>query len=186
MPPVVCRRIHVLFTMFGSYWPPVVCRRVHATSCLQEGTCLIYDVRFVFASSCLQEGTCHQLFVGGYMSYLRCSVRLCLQLFVGGYMSYLRCSVRLCLQLFVGGYMSPVVCRRVHVLFTCLFAHSVVQHILCCGFVLFFFPLVYPMFQVSLDFPFLIATSVFSNVYLRTCKFIMQLKTPSFGGQTIQ
>jgi hypothetical protein len=30
--------------------------------------------------------------------------------------------------------------------------------------------LVYPMFQVSLDFPFLIATSVFSNVYLRTCK----------------
>jgi hypothetical protein len=33
-------------------------------------------------------------------------------------MSYLRCSVRIGLQLFVGGYMPPVVCRRVHVLFT--------------------------------------------------------------------
>ena len=120
MPPVVCRRVHVLFTMFGSSLPPVVCRRVHVLFTM-------------FVSS-----------------------------------------------------LPPVVCRRVHVLFTCLFAHSVVQHILCCGFVLVFFPLVYPMFQVSLDFPFLIATSVFSNVYLRTCKFIMQLKTPSFGGQTIQ
>ena len=40
----------------------------------------------------------------------------------------------------------------------CLFAHSGVQHILCCVFVLFFFVLL----PFSLDCPFLIATSVFS------------------------
>ena len=41
------------------------------------------------------------------------------------------------------GLSLPVVCRRVHVLFTlyCLLAHSGVQHILCCVFVLFFFVL---------------------------------------------
>jgi hypothetical protein len=39
--------------------------------------------------------------------------------------------------------------------------------LLCCVFVLFVFVLclVYPMFPVSLDCPFLIAPSVFSNVY---------------------
>ena len=35
---------------------------------------------------------------------------------------------------------------------------------LCCVFV----RLVYPMLQVSLDFPILIAPSVFSNVYLHS------------------
>jgi hypothetical protein len=44
----------------------------------------------------------------------------------------------------------------------CLFEHSGVQHILC--FVCL--RLVYPMLAVSLDCPFLIATSVFSNIYL--------------------
>ena len=29
LPPVVCRRAHVLFRMFGSSLPPVVCRRAH-------------------------------------------------------------------------------------------------------------------------------------------------------------
>ena len=42
-----------------------------------------------------------------------------------------------------------------------LFAYSGVQHILCCVFVSLFFILL----QVSLDCPFLIAPSVFSNVY---------------------
>ena len=42
--------------------------------------------------------------------------------------------------------------------------HSGVQHILCCVFVLFL-RLVYPMLPVSLYCPFLIAPSVFSNVY---------------------
>jgi hypothetical protein len=35
-----------------------------------------------------------------------------------------------------------------------LFAHSGVQHILCCVFALFFSRLVYPMLSVSLDCPF--------------------------------
>jgi hypothetical protein len=42
----------------------------------------------------------------------------------------------------------------------CLFAHSGVQHILCCVFVLFFFALL-PVFW---DCPFFIAPSV--NVYI--------------------
>jgi hypothetical protein len=45
-----------------------------------------------------------------------------------------------------------------------LFAYSGVQHISCCVFVLFFFIL--SMLPVSLDWPFLIAPSVFSIVYL--------------------
>jgi hypothetical protein len=51
--------------------------------------------------------------------------------------------------------------------YLCLFAHSNVQHILCCVFICFaFLRLVYPMLPVSLDCPFLIFPSVFSNVYL--------------------
>ena len=73
--------------------------------------------------------------------------------------------------------------------YLCLFEYGGVQHILCCVFALFVFvmctqycqflwivlfllPLrysltfiVYPMLPVSLDCPFLIAPSVFSNVY---------------------
>ena len=44
----------------------------------------------------------------------------------------------------------------------CLFAYSGIQDILCCVFVC----IVYPMLPVSLNCPFLIALSVFSNVYL--------------------
>ena len=36
----------------------------------------------------------------------------------------------------------------------CLLAHSGIQHILRCDFALFFFRLVYPMLQVSLDYQF--------------------------------
>jgi hypothetical protein len=43
-------------------------------------------------------------------------------------------TVRLCLQSFVGGLMS-------YLHYLCLFAHSGVQHILCCVFVLFVFVL---------------------------------------------
>jgi hypothetical protein len=59
------------------------------------------------------------------------------------------------LQLFVGGCMSYL-----HYLF--LFVYSGVQHILCFVFL----RLVYPILPVSLDYPFLISPSVFSNVYL--------------------
>ena len=73
-----------------------------------------------------------------------------------------RYSVRLFLQLFVGGLMSCMYLR-----YLCLFVHSAVQHILCCVFGLFVVVLclVYPMLPVSLDCPFVITPSVFSNIY---------------------
>jgi hypothetical protein len=51
--------------------------------------------------------------------------------------------------------------------YLCLFAHSGVQHILC-SCLLWFLRLVYPILPSSLDFPFLIAPSVFSKMYLFT------------------
>jgi len=59
-----------------------------------------------------------------------------------------------------GSFLPPVVCRSAHVLFT-LFADSGVLHILCCVFI----RLEYNLLPVSLDCPFVIAPSVFSNVY---------------------
>ena len=59
LPPVVCRRAHVLFTLFMF---------VFTSSCLWEGSCLIYVI-----CVCLYL----QLFVGGLMSYL---CYLCLSL----------------------------------------------------------------------------------------------------------
>jgi hypothetical protein len=62
----------------------------------------------------------------------------------------------------VGGLMS---CLR----YLCLFAVSSVHHILCCVVFLFcVYRLVFPMLPVSLDCPFLIVLSVFSNVYLHS------------------
>ena len=145
----------LIYVMFGSSLPPVVCRRalVLFTLCsgrlylqLFVGGLLSYlrYVRFVFISSCLQECSCLfyvmfasflspvvcrralvlftlcslrlylQLFVGGLLSYLRCSGYL--QLFVGVLLSYLRCSLRFYLQLFVGGLLSYL--RYVRVVFT--------------------------------------------------------------------
>ena len=105
LPPVVCRRAHVLFTLLVCFW------FVFTSSCLQEGSCLIYVISVCLVRLYLQ------LFVGGFMSYLRYQCvfgSFYLQLFVGGLMSYLR---YLCL---FGSSLSPVVCRRVHVLFTLL------------------------------------------------------------------
>ena len=89
LPPVVCRKVHVLFTLFVFVW-------------------------FVFTSSCLQEGSS--------LIYVMCVCLVCLylQLFVGGLMSYLR---YVCL---FGSSLLPVVCRKVHVLFTlCVFVRFV-------------------------------------------------------------
>ena len=47
--------------------------------------------------------------------------------------------------------------------YLCLYPYSSVQRILCRVFVLFF---AYPMLPASLDCPFLIVPSIFSNVYL--------------------
>jgi hypothetical protein len=62
------------------------------------------------------------------------------------------------------------------VLFTllvCLFACGGVQHVLCCVFI----RLVYPMLSVSLDIPFVIALSVFSDVHLSTSTTGHYIKT---------
>jgi hypothetical protein len=47
----------------------------------------------------------------------------------------------------------------------CLFTYGGVRHMLCCAFVFIFLRLVCTVLSVSLDCPFLIAPSVFSNVY---------------------
>ena len=50
LPPVVCKRVHVLFMLFvfvRFVLPPVVCKRVHVLFML------FVFVRFVFTSSCL-------------------------------------------------------------------------------------------------------------------------------------
>jgi hypothetical protein len=66
--------------------------------------------------------------------------------------------VRLYLQLFVG-------VRMFYLRYLCLYAHSGVQHKLCCF--LFFFALFFSVYVASFSgLSFLIATSVFFNVYL--------------------
>ena len=200
LPPVVCRRAHVLFTLCSvrlylqlyvgglmSYLRYVLF--VFTTSCLQKGSCLIYVmfcsslppvvcmrarvlftlcsvrlylqlfvrglmsyiryVLFVFTSSCLQESSCliYDMFCSSlppvvckrtHVLYTLCSVRLYLQLFVGGLMSYIRYVLFVftssCLQegscliyvMFCSSLppvacrrsLTPVVYRRGHVLFT--------------------------------------------------------------------
>jgi hypothetical protein len=73
----------------------------------------------------------------------------------------LRSEFRVVMSVFTSSCLS-------YLCYLCLFAHSGVQHILCCVFVLVFFVLclVYLMLPFSLDCPFLIGSSVFSNVYL--------------------
>jgi hypothetical protein len=59
LPPVVCRKVHVLFTLSVFVW------FVFTSSCLKEGSCLIYVICVCSVRLYLQ------LFVGRFMSYLR-------------------------------------------------------------------------------------------------------------------
>ena len=59
LPPVVCRRAHVLFTLFVFVW------FVITSSCLQEDSCFIYVICVCLVRHYLQ------LCVGGLMFYLR-------------------------------------------------------------------------------------------------------------------
>jgi hypothetical protein len=72
------------------------------------------------------------------------------------------------IQMMFGSSLPSFVCRRTHALCT-LFVFVCVwwcpTHILLC-YCYVFHRLVYPMLPVSLECPFLIAPSVFSNVYL--------------------
>ena len=69
-----------------------------------------------------------------------------------------RYSLCIYLELFVGG-------RMLYLRYLCFIAYSSVQYILCCCFD--FLRLVYHVLPISLDCLFLIAPSVFSNVYLQ-------------------
>jgi hypothetical protein len=62
-----------------------------------------------------------------------------------------------------GSSLPPIVCGRLmsYLRCLCLFAYIGVQHILSCVFL----GIVCPVLPVSLDCPFLIALSIFSNVY---------------------
>ena len=64
--------------------------------------------------------------------------------------------------------------------YLCLFVYSGVQHILCCVFVLFFFVLCTLRLPVSLDCTFMIAPSVFSNVY-SISPFLLLRKTEQYN-----
>jgi hypothetical protein len=85
-----------------------------------------------------------------------------LSLFGGDLYSYLLCKGSL-----LGSSLPPVVCRRSRVLST-LFVFVCIKwcltHIVVCVCVVCL-RLVYPMLSVSLDCPFLIAPSMFSNIY---------------------
>jgi hypothetical protein len=73
-----------------------------------------------------------------------------------------------------GSSLPPVSFRMAHVYLRytskCLLAQSGVQHILCSVWLGFSSSCVPVMLSVSLDCQFLIAPSVFSNVYLSTEK----------------
>ena len=142
--PVLCRRDHVLLTLFllvyvqclqffvggiMSYLRWFCLFTYSVSSSLQEGSCLVYVVfvclRIVSPVLCKRD---HVLFTLFLLVYVQC-----LQFFVGGIMSCLRCfclftySVSSSLQegsclVYVGfvylRIVSPVLCRRDHVFFT--------------------------------------------------------------------
>jgi hypothetical protein len=74
--------------------------------------------------------------------------------------------------------------------YLCFFTYSVVHHILCCVFVLFVFVLYFvcPMLSVSLNCPFLIAPSVFSNCFHYLSEILATFRENRRGNQewTIQ
>ena len=132
LPPVVCRRTHVLYTLCSvrlylqlfvgrpmSYLRYVLF--VFTSSCLQEGPCLIY----VMLCSSLSPVACRR----AHVLFTLCSVRLYLQLFVRGLMSYIRYVLFVftssCLKegscliyVMFCSSLPPVVCKRAHVLYT--------------------------------------------------------------------
>jgi hypothetical protein len=72
------------------------------------------------------------------------------------------------IETMIGSSWSPVVCKWAHPLFTvmcvCLRIVCPTHVVLCFSFV--FLRLVYTMLPVFQEYPFLIALSVFTNVYL--------------------
>ena len=126
LPPVVCRRVHVLLTLFVFVW------FVFTSSCLQQGSCLTYVICVCLVRLYLQ------LFKVGLMSYLRylclfgsslppvvCSrahVLLTLFVFVWFFFTSSCLQQGSCLTYVIcvcfGSSLPPVVCSRAHVLLT--------------------------------------------------------------------
>jgi hypothetical protein len=101
--------------------------------------------------------------VAHHFSFL-CCIIMCLYVLS----SVLWCPLRIQHKTMFGSSLLPVVCRRANVLiFTfniCVCLRIVVlQHLLHCVY----FRFVYPMLPVSLYCPLVIATSIFSHVYLQ-------------------
>jgi hypothetical protein len=105
--------------ILGLYLPPVVCRRAHV---------LYTYTRFVFTSSCLLEGACLiylysvriylQLFVGGRMSYLHIVLCLCfvfLRLMYPMLPVFLHCPFLIAPSIFSNVYFQ---CVALHLLWT--------------------------------------------------------------------
>ena len=144
----------LIYVMFWSSLPPVVCGRalVLFTLCsgrlylqLFVGALLSYlrYVRFVFISSCLQEGSFLIYVMFGsslppvvcrtaLVLFTLCSLRLYLQLFVGGLLSYLR-YVRV---VFTSSCLQERSCL-IYVMFGSFFISSCLQGVSCLIYVMF-------------------------------------------------
>ena len=83
----------------------------------------------------------------------------------------------------IGTFFPPVVCRMAHILFTLSVFVCVewcpTHIVLCFSFACLLF--VYPLLPVSLDCPFFIVPSVFSNVYLQFLWFLHFLLSPRYS-----
>ena len=103
------------------------------------------------------------------LSYILCKLRIQINCFGNACGVLPCCDVRyhFHIKTMFSSSLPPVVCRKAHVQL-CFLACICISYCVALCFALFVFVLcfVHPMLPVSLDFPFLIAPSVFSNVYL--------------------
>ena len=124
LPPVVCRRAHVLFVRLNLQLfvgGLMSCLFVFTSRCLQDGSCLV--------CSSLPPGVCrraHVLFVRLYLQLFVGGLMYCLFVFTSSCLQEGSCLVCLSLpQLFVGGLTS---CLR----WLCLCACGVVLRFVSC------------------------------------------------------
>ena len=78
-----------------------------------------------------------------------------------------------------------VVCRKAYLPYLCLCTYSGVRYILCCVFDLFVFVVCAVFCQFLWIVHFFIASSVFSNVYLKQLNLIISSLDHSFSWITI-
>ena len=132
----------------------IINKTINCFSLHQPGYTMTHnDVRFVFIHSCLQEGP--------YLIYVSfCSVRLYPQLFVGGSISDLRqFAYRVVKNVCVNS--GCLIAGRSCLLFTWVQPSGFWWSLCWSSFQFSVVCLVYSMLRLSLDCPFLIATSVF-------------------------